>query len=490
MNIFKLIAMCFVLTACGGGGGDASVPSSPQQTNQAPILSINAQIDVLEGTTAVATVTATDHENQPLTFSLSPTADRELFDISVSGVISFLSAPDYENPTDSNGDNNYELTVAVSDSGSASDSKDIVVTVIDAIEGRVIDAPLSGSDIYIISAGQSAANAGQPVGTSDAEGYFYIPAPQSNDLLKIMTRGGTDIETGVAMPGMTLVSDLPNDSEDSIAVTPISTVLAAAESAADKQAILVALNITGTVDEFLTTDIWLEAKAGNREAQSLQSKNQQIGLLISTTQSLLKDGSIDDLAEIAEKVTQEIADKVSANETIDLQSDNMISEVLTQVLSGASVDVAMVDAVSSNIADINLLLAGEDIDPTSAAAADFIEKAQTELQDAVKDLVSGVKTVNDFATETTMAALFSTNSLFIAHTETAEKNGDNSTTAVDGVSNEDDFDNDNGDIAENEDEFQSQSNDPVGVWGAGTWGQSQWLAPSNDIIWNETVWTE
>ena len=362
--------------------------------------------------------TATDPEGQTLTFSLNPTADRDLFIISAGGDITFRTAPDYEIPADADDNNSYELTVVVTDSQNAADSEDIVVTVTDAIEGRVIDAPLSGSEIYILSAGQSATNTGESLATSDAEGYFFVPAPAGTGSMKILTRGGTDTETNVAMPGMTLISDLPNGSTDSVAVTPISTVLASADSANDKQAILVALGISGTVEEFLTTDIWQEAKSGNSDAQSQQSTNQKIGLLISMAQSLLVGGSTAQLTEIAEKVAQEFAAKVSDNESIDLQSDSMISEILTEALSSIVVDAAVINAVSNNIADINELLSGEGVDPTSTEAADFIKTAQTELLEAVQDLASGDTTLENFVAGTDLAALFSDHDLYTANRNT------------------------------------------------------------------------
>jgi beta-glucanase (GH16 family) len=411
------IICSLLLQACGGGGGGGGGGPSPQATNKAPTLSINAQIDVLEGTAAVATAAATDPESQTLTFSLSPSADRDLFDISASGVLRFLTAPDFETPADANDDNDYELSVTVSDSQNASDSQNVTVTVTNAIEGRVIDAPLSGSEIYIVTAGASAASAGDSVGTSDAQGYFFIPAPADTSNVQIMTRGGTDIETQVAMPDLMLMADLPNNADASIAVTPISTVVANADTAEDKQAVLTALGITGTVDAFLSKDIWKEAEEGDNTAQSLQSTNAQIGLLISTAQSLVEDGTMAQLSEVADKVAEKIAEKASAKEAIDLQADSMISEVLSDALSDMSVESTAIDAVSSNIAEINELLADEDIDPTSADAADFIEKAQTELQVAVKDLASGDTSVNDFVTETAMATLFSDTDLFKVQTD-------------------------------------------------------------------------
>ena len=406
IGIITLLA----LTACGGGGGDGGGPS-PQPTNKAPTLSINEQIEVLEGTSAVATATATDPENQALAFDLPVSTDSGLFTISASGAISFLVAPDFENATDANGDNRYELRVSVSDGQNGSDSQNVVITVTNAIEGRVIDAPLSGSDIYIVTAGASATD---PVGTSDAQGYFLIPEPANTSNVQIMTRGGTDTETGVAMSDLTLMADLPTDADASIAVTPISTVVANADTAQEKQAVLTALGITGTVDAFLSKDIWKEAKEGDSTAQSLQSTNAQIGLLISTAQSLVEDGTMAQLNEVADKVAEKIVAKVNTNQSIDLKADNVISEVLTEALSSVSVDADMVNAVSSNIADINELLSENNLDPTSTGATDFIKTAQTELREAVKNLVSGDIALNDFVTETDLATLFADHDILTA----------------------------------------------------------------------------
>jgi hypothetical protein len=200
-NSAIIIIILLTVASCGGGGGgDSSIGGTggtggtgdtggTQPSNQPPSLTVNNQIEILEGYVAVATATATDPEGQTLTFSLNPTADRDLFIISAGGDISFRTAPDYEIPTDADNNNSYELTVVVTDAQNAGDSEDIVVTVTDAIEGRVIDAPLSGSEIYILSAGQSAADAGELLGTSDAEGYFFVPAPAGTGSMKILTNG-------------------------------------------------------------------------------------------------------------------------------------------------------------------------------------------------------------------------------------------------------------------------------------------------------------
>ena len=62
--------------------------------------------------------------------SQDPSNDATNFSISSSGVISFNSAPDYENPSDYNTDNIYTINVSVSD-GTETVKQDIGVVVKD-----------------------------------------------------------------------------------------------------------------------------------------------------------------------------------------------------------------------------------------------------------------------------------------------------------------------------------------------------------------------
>ena len=78
------------------------------------------------GTGAVATYTI-QAGTAPITFSLSGT-DAARFSISSSGVVTFNSPPDFESPTDSGGNNVYNLTVTASNAG-GSTSTSLTVTV-------------------------------------------------------------------------------------------------------------------------------------------------------------------------------------------------------------------------------------------------------------------------------------------------------------------------------------------------------------------------
>jgi plastocyanin len=135
-NYTTSLLILFIVSACGGGGGGGSSMSDGSSgggygsgsTNSAPtITNSTLSISVQENQTSAFTVTATDADNDSLTYTILNN-DSSLFAISSSGVVTFTSAPDFENPADANSDNVYNLTASVSD-GTLSDSKDFTVTV-------------------------------------------------------------------------------------------------------------------------------------------------------------------------------------------------------------------------------------------------------------------------------------------------------------------------------------------------------------------------
>lgn len=90
---------------------------------------------VAENTTAVTTVTSTDVDGGTPVYSIVPVgsggaADAALFSIdSNTGVLTFTTAPNYEAPTDSGGNNVYDVTVQVSDGNGGTDTQTLAVTV-------------------------------------------------------------------------------------------------------------------------------------------------------------------------------------------------------------------------------------------------------------------------------------------------------------------------------------------------------------------------
>ena len=139
-NYGYLIILVTALVGCGGGGGNSE---TPEQVNTAPQLIGLIDFSIDENTTEITTIQATDAEGDNITYSIEG-SDSGLMTIgSISGELSFISPPDYENSQDSNQDNTYEVTIIASD-GSLSSSLGIIVSINNVIEG------MGGSNMLLI----------------------------------------------------------------------------------------------------------------------------------------------------------------------------------------------------------------------------------------------------------------------------------------------------------------------------------------------------
>ena len=116
--------------------------------NDAPTITSNgagasAAIDVSENQTAVTAVTSSDVDGGTPVYSISGGADAVLFSIdSVTGVLRFNTAPNFEIPTDAGGNNIYDVIVQVDDGSLSnnSDSQALAITV-----SNVNEAPTSAN---------------------------------------------------------------------------------------------------------------------------------------------------------------------------------------------------------------------------------------------------------------------------------------------------------------------------------------------------------
>jgi serralysin len=109
-------------------------------------------VNVTENTTAVADVDAADPDvGQALTYSIVGGADAGKFAIdSASGVLTFVTAPDFEIPTDAGADNRYEVAVHVSDGGRG-DTQTIAVRVTNINDQPPVITSNGGADTVSIS---------------------------------------------------------------------------------------------------------------------------------------------------------------------------------------------------------------------------------------------------------------------------------------------------------------------------------------------------
>ena len=110
--------------------------------NESGVITGHASVEYPENsTTAVATYSITDPENNDITWSVAGT-DAARFSINEDGELSFRSSPNYEAPNDASTDNFYEVTIRASDSDLMS-TLDVEVMVTDANESGNITGPVS-----------------------------------------------------------------------------------------------------------------------------------------------------------------------------------------------------------------------------------------------------------------------------------------------------------------------------------------------------------
>ncbi|NJM18905.1 MAG: DUF4114 domain-containing protein [Richelia sp. SM1_7_0] len=118
---------------------DLTISVTDVDENTPPTITSNANFSVVENIKTVGTITAEDADGNDLTFSISGGADQALFIIdSNSGELSFNNVPDFENASNANSDNNYQVSVEVSDR-TETVTQDLTISVTNENEPPTID---------------------------------------------------------------------------------------------------------------------------------------------------------------------------------------------------------------------------------------------------------------------------------------------------------------------------------------------------------------
>jgi VCBS repeat-containing protein len=157
LNFEETTGFTLTVTASDNGApqltGTAVVAITLTNVNEAPQITSNgggdsASVNVAENSTSVTLVTATDPDaDTVLGFTIAGGADAAKFTIDpLTGALRFLTAPDFEHPTDSDGNNVYIVSVQVSD-GAFFDMQNLSVTVTDVADGG---APVAVADSYTV----------------------------------------------------------------------------------------------------------------------------------------------------------------------------------------------------------------------------------------------------------------------------------------------------------------------------------------------------
>ena len=251
-----LLITIFFISSCGGGGGEGSSSNTNPgygTGNYSPEITNNtANISVEENQTSAFTVTASDADGDSLTFSISGT-DSSLFTIGeTSGTVAFISAPDYESPSDENSDNVYSIIATVND-GTATDSMMFNINVIndtsddtssENYDGKLVaSGPIQAASVCFVETISDVCGEAQFNTTSAQDGTFQLVVEGSPSGF-IKTEGGFDPNTnweilsdeGLAIGQPTIDSDF--------IISPLSTMMYAYDNNTEYEVFKSKLGIT------------------------------------------------------------------------------------------------------------------------------------------------------------------------------------------------------------------------------------------------------
>ena len=147
-----------VVASDGSLSSQADFSVAITNVNDAPSFGSTTEFSIGESTTIVGTISVTDQDSSASSISFSlATGDAAVDDgllaiNSSTGVVSFLSAPNFESPSDQGADNTYNFTVIASD-GSASSSIAMSVAVSNVNESPLFS--VSSSQTYVENSGVS-----------------------------------------------------------------------------------------------------------------------------------------------------------------------------------------------------------------------------------------------------------------------------------------------------------------------------------------------
>ena len=181
---------------------------------ETPVISTASIDNVKENITSVATISASDEDaGSVLTYSLLDSGgakDEKLLSINESGVVTFISAPNYESPSDFNLDNTVEFTAVVSD-GSLTAQADYSFEIIDVNESpsiattKISDIAEGVSSIATISASDPDAGASLSYSLVDSNGA------KDEGLLSI--NSSTGVVAFIAAPNFETPTDVGADNK-------------------------------------------------------------------------------------------------------------------------------------------------------------------------------------------------------------------------------------------------------------------------------------
>ncbi len=202
---------------------DVTVPAAAGGGPFPPTIRSNgggdtAALTVNENSTAVTTVQANDPEGDPITYSIGGGADAALFTLDpATGVLSFITPPDAEQPADSDADGIYQVIVVASDS-TGSDQQLLAVTVANINDNTPVIGSNGGGDAAAITIPENT-TAVTTVTATDADGQAITYSVSGADAALFRIDAATGLLTFAAPPDFEFPRDANGDNIYDVVVT-------------------------------------------------------------------------------------------------------------------------------------------------------------------------------------------------------------------------------------------------------------------------------
>ena len=368
-----------------------------------PVFTSSQEFSAPENQTAIGLVTASDADQDNVTFTISGS---ELI-ITSGGVLAFVAAPDYETRS------SYKANVTVTD-GDNQTTQLVTIYVTDendVIEGHVIKGPLARAIVFLDYNGNSVLDPAEPFTQTAPNGGYTLTttpyAPADFRLVATMGDESVDSSTGQSYADSGVKLRASNNAK---VITPLTTLFEEIKDNLVKEETLAAgdfnalLGLPANVDITQFNPFHIDAEPSLALAVEVTG-HQVITALTVTTQvigGIVSDGGGTLSAEESFSITlRSFAQSVIASS--NKVSADQASRAAAGESSGDAVESGVAALLAGQIAALKAELisilekAGGVADADTGAIADYLLDQSTDMVTTVVDALYGL-TVDEFNT--------------------------------------------------------------------------------------------
>ena len=386
-TLFSISICIALITSCGGGGGGGSSDSGGGygNTNSPPnITNTNNNVSVQENQTSAFTVSASDPDGDTLTYSISGN-DVSQFTISTSGVVEFVNAPDFENPSDTDTNNIYEVTVTVSD-GSLTDTANFMVTVTndtsddvttDNYDGNLVMAgPIQSADICYVASMSDICSDAEFKTTTAQDGSFSLSVDTDETNWIIKSENGFDPNSNWQIgAGEGAAIGQPVTSQNFI-ISPISTMLYLYDNNTDYETLKTKLGIDS---DFMIRFDNPYTSLSSSESRKVAAINTQLTVLYEVLKEIHTYETNGPGWITTDKILKRTGDETSLGDT------TFIKDLLSNLDSNFTPSSEQLTDLSAGISSFLQKIYAD----TNNAQSYFARVGVTELEDLMESVMSG-----------------------------------------------------------------------------------------------------